>query len=1278
MPPDPKTKKRIAVTYVPPDPDVDRPIQDSQDEVEYTRGQFSPTRLTTDMASDSSKDAIVVRRTQGIDVGDDITGGISQANDEARVTRGYAGADVSTQFQQAESSVVVHGQAPHRDIALTDGTPSSIVARPVAPDARFDTIDGTPNSVIVCPAVLDAVIGDVQDSPSSIVPTLSPRTITIDNTDASPDALTRTISVAPSAITIGEVESSQPVATSSFISPEPVFSPIEPAEDEQIVDKQFSFTGAWYPKGDALAIGEENYTDIQNFRYTDFGIEGVGGHTRINARAPYNASGVLSIRNAIQYFSFDGDESYVIAQLNHGDDSYIVKSNSVIPSTGYFDWWYIKDGINSALRVTSSESGAYETVQLNVGMYTDPQVLAATIDAVLNANVTLTGGVITFATTYSEATQKFTIDAGVGNTLALAYTSSTAAETIGFTADTASAQTITSDITVSGLIVQEESAAGVARMALLPRANLGICDTKKNYIWGGEERNPDSVLHFFAGGLTEWTGAYAPFVRDWNDDYTEKVTNSLSSTFDDYIYFYGYSSNQNKGHAYLVGSTRPICAVYFDIITAADGSNTLTCQYYKRDTGAWTNVSASTDGTASMTQSGWFTIDEELDDTPYLVNGKYLFFYRFVLSATAAITGTCKVAQIKVRNRTSELLDIWDGTLRTAIAAGRYDDSETSNKFKDYTLEVADESFSDATEMMMTVPKMTTSDYIEVIFSEPMAGLYIKMGEKINTAVYALKWQYWSAASTSTTASGFSTAASVKRDTTQSITGSTLSNDGYVLFDNQTLNSETRVTLRGVTGYAYRLFVTGTLSAEISIDTIRGIPKHRTIRTNYAFPFKYGNRAMWCGSLSDNELNRIDYSMSNAPDVYNGTDASGTFNERSLYIGEHARIRCATELFNQYGSSVDSVALILKDNETYMLTGSSPENFAVNKISGSIGCQAPFTLVTAETAYPSRNVADQNIALWVSSTGPVAFIGNTIMPIKGVEPYFDPSDSVNYIKSFEDARGWFDPIYKEYNLVFQNQASANVWIVYDIIRDKWYKKTPTSDHPTGGLQVHDTSGNKYVYGYTSTGYLTRMDYGLVWGTGYGITGIVETAEILPANSVWYETTLQRLKTIYKDNSPGVISISHYLNGETTNTVSPTTFTASSTAKTFTITGATFTLGSIRQGCKVVVSGSVDNDRAFTVVSYTSTVLTLLNTDTVANETGTASVTLTFYPEYQADMDDPDSHRFRGLITNMNSPGWTHRLKFTTTSCSSTKPVLLGWSGRFAVTREETLDSSNYN
>lgn len=107
---------------------------------------------------------------------------------------------------------------------------------------------------------------------------------------------------------------------------------------------------------------------------------------------------------------------------------------------GYFNIKSINDGIN----MTSDEGGP-STVDIPDGTY-DGDALATALQTAMNNDATLTGGVITFAVSYSSSTRKFTIDATAGKTIAYDHSESDAGLTLGFNADKSAAQTITSDL----------------------------------------------------------------------------------------------------------------------------------------------------------------------------------------------------------------------------------------------------------------------------------------------------------------------------------------------------------------------------------------------------------------------------------------------------------------------------------------------------------------------------------------------------------------------------------------------------------------------------------------------------------------------------------------------------------------------------------------------------------------------------------------------------------------------------------------------------------------
>jgi hypothetical protein len=297
----------------------------------------------------------------------------------------------------------------------------------------------------------------------------------------------------------------------------------------------------------------------------------------------------------------------------------------------------------------------------------------------------------------------------------------------------------------------------------------------------------------------------------------------------------------------------------------------------------------------------------------------------------------------------------------------------------------------------------------------------------------------------------------------------------------------------------------------------------------------YKERLFLCNSVDDKEENRCDYSMKYAPDVWNGEDSSDM--GQALYFGGNEALTAGTQIYNRFGSAIYNTALLFKANSTYALDGDGPDDFKIKTVSTSIGCPAPLTLATAETAYEITQNAVRNIAIWMSYRGPMLFDGSVIMPIPGVRKYFDPekSTAINY-DAIENARGWFNPTYTEYDLLIPSgsgQTTNNIWLTYDLKRKKWFRKVPAT-YPQSGFQVIDDSGTVYIYSSLDTGYLERLEYSDTWD-GTDISYVVKTADVLPTENVWDETLVRQLKIISQmpalsEAETVTISTKHYVNG----------------------------------------------------------------------------------------------------------------------------------------------------
>jgi len=1000
------------------------------------------------------------------------------------------------------------------NIQISDDTPDIHTIRQVNNiDTDIPVSDDTPN--IHTPRITQAVDTDILLSPQSITSEYKPNVQMDDD-----------IQIADSTFNIHTPRTTRPINTDVPTSPNKAIittnkpdiiidDNIDISENDKSVYLQNWFNGKWVSYEDELVIGNNNYSNIENFRYLDNKLVGVGGFTRINT-----ATTGLDLRNGIQLRTNYDTPSYIICQGEDNDGNmYLIDNTTAVPDAGNFDTYYVFEitPSNNKLNFTLDIVGTPTDIYLDDGNYSGTE-LASEIESKMNAEPLLTDGtMITFDVTFDEETRKFTIDTGDPTySISLDYSSSTAADMIGFSKDAEYAQSITSDTAVLNEtpLYSETSGATDARMSKTPDGGIIVCDSKENLIYNGDEIKCSA---FLVGGTDDY------IYKDDLSDYTENVINTAREDVD-----ISFSTKD-----YLIGTTRyKISGIYFNLGTNGSGtSSIMTVEYYNGD--EFVNLSDSEDGTSvggvTLAQSGWVTFTAPTDAKPYLINGLFLYFYKVTISAS--LSTHAEVNTITLKAPPQNIVDIWDGTYRTPSLV-RVNLNTNTSQWKDYTYEAAIES-NQATQYLIDMNSFDdTYGAIDLVFDEPMAGVKIIMWVKNTDA--SGKIQIWVPGIGATPTSRDSTAGSSQNKA--------FSATGFALFpDNSTVNfdDEYKKTVDGVKGYVYTLSILSgatDISNNTEIDLIQGIPRQRKINNPYIFSFQYRNRLLLCGDIDGNERNRIDYSAPNSVSVFNGTNASGINNENSIYIGDEEPLTGGVSVFNQYGISVEEIALLFKNLQTYILKGSSPDDFSVHCVSNSIGCPAPLTIASIEAGVQTNDGRLQNIVIWLSSNGPVMFINNSIVPIPGIEEYFDRCHD-NYINhaAISNARGWYDPTYGEYNLTLPTGSSTtnNVWLAYDVRRNKWFKRTPTNDFPNGGFIVEDTYGNQYTYGYNSDGYLLRMEDGLLWSeSDYEITNTVTTSDILPFESMWDESALRKFKLIHKADDDGKLTISYFNDGVT--------------------------------------------------------------------------------------------------------------------------------------------------
>lgn len=878
--------------------------------------------------------------------------------------------------------------------------------------------------------------------------------------------------------------------------------------DDRLHKEQYKFNGAWLPDHDAAEIGPTNFKTLQNMRYGPNHPVGVSGYTKINTTA---LSTYTKIRSGHQIRPDRTQNTYVLVEAQDvSGNAKVYQNQTAIPSQGDFEATELHTAATGAglghfsdapqgnvAYCNEKESyiwggdeirvGAFFTLTSTLGSelitpiqnrdfsvasdWTNVDIDAYSETGLLTLEANATGQYCTLATTYAPMTAGtlYRISFGVTEVQYGSLNIDWAVKDVG---DNDTIATITTEGTHS--IDYVPTVAGGFRI---------------------ESNATDSEANFDDFSLQEIS--YTNPI-----DYTEQANNTLATAEN--------TIPIGDQKLWIVFTTRPVKSIKYVIETANDTTSTMDCKVW---TGIhFANVSNPSDGTTSggiaLAQSGEFTFDSTVSTAkPYHLEGIYLYAYLFELTA-----GTAEISHVSVNAPWQPIVDVWDGVLRQPIQF----QVESADEFENYTNEVNYQSDIDIP-IGGILDGLLTTDNIVVMFDERTTGIRFEMLAGLineNAAEVTVKYN---------TGAAWVTVGASLRDETENV-DATIGKTGLLSWSPPDVEDEHPVTLFGVTGYAYQITFSATLSGvkadadeDILVDLVTGIPAQKTVKA-FKFPSEYKNRLLLCAYTEGKEGNRVDYSSSNAPDVFNGLDSSMD-GLQSLYFGNTDALTCGTQLYNRYGSNVFATWLALKKNSIYLLTGDTPEDFKIFPVSFTVGCPAPLTLATAEVGFEAVQGVQRNIAFWVSHSGPVMFDGSVLFPIPGIDKYFDPAESVCINHEYiENARGWYDTTFREYNILIPSgsgQETNNVWLAFDLMQKKWYEKSPgIAEIPQSSFTVTDTEGNQYVYAGIDTGYMMRLENGTSWD-GTGITYKLATGDFWPSKNIWDKTIIRYLKVVAK-------------------------------------------------------------------------------------------------------------------------------------------------------------------
>ncbi|MBI9087446.1 MAG: LamG domain-containing protein [Desulfobacterales bacterium] len=578
-------------------------------------------------------------------------------------------------------------------------------------------------------------------------------------------------------------------------------------------------------------------------------------------------------------------------------------------------------------------------------------------------------------------------------------------------------------------------------------------------------------------GIARWTSDFAPPVRAYRDAQNRMLglaTRPLSGA-------QLFVSEPNTEIGSSLGVKTWTGTIFEDVDSLVDGT---------------------TLGDATLAKNGLVGFSSTVGNAaPLHFEGMYLYAYLFEVNGT---TPAAELYHAAARAPFQPAVDVWDGVYRTPLQAQVFD--ATDKAYKDYTLEVIEPGDS-ALEIGMVLDSLATTEHIILGFEERMAAFQFTMyAGKVNTAAAIPVVEYHSHAG------WVGVGPVIDQTIADENSWKTLGKTGIYACNPPHPDEEAMQTLFGTTGYFYRIRFDAALSASITVDLVYGIPAQQKVGP-CDFPARYSNMALAVAPSELKEGNRVDYTMPNAPDVWNG-DLSSMGGVQSLYFGGSDPIKCAVELFNRFGSNVFLFWLALKASETYLLSGSTPDEFRIYPISYNVGCPAWKTLCTAEVGYQVSGDVVRNVAIWLSATGPVLFDGAVLIPVPGLEHFFDRTEPecVNFT-AMHSCAACYDRPHKEYNLLLCTGESTvpNKWVCYDLVRREWFEKVPDR-YPLCIFPVTDADGAPYMYGGFADGFLRRLEHGSTWD-GEPISQVIETGDFHPDKSMWSQTRIRHVKVV---------------------------------------------------------------------------------------------------------------------------------------------------------------------
>lgn len=582
-----------------------------------------------------------------------------------------------------------------------------------------------------------------------------------------------------------------------------------------------------------------------------------------------------------------------------------------------------------------------------------------------------------------------------------------------------------------------------------------------------------------------------------------------------------------------VASTRPLTGVKFYVDVA--NTTAATSAGYEWTGSAW-SLLTTTDGTVTtgktLAKTGTITFPTTVATSKVKAiheNMAYWYLFKFY-----NIDATTALYQVTVQAPVQDIVDIWDGVPRQMFSNLVYTTAYADKTTNTYNLDY--DSTDETT--YADISALQSTHYIYAGFAERMLGMKVYLGGiKTNTNAALTAISYWNG-------TAWTSVGEIDDGTLDDATSpgtKTFNKSGVITWNDPGIANEFPRTIGNSSEwYFYRIERNATFSANVYLDTIVGIPVQADVRP-HRYPVLWQNRLFLLNDQSANK-NTATGSSYGTNCVFNGTDAG------TLVFGGSKEINCGKTLFTRYGGSLYENLIVCKNNETYLVDGTSFQGdangsgaFVVYQVSGTRGCIAPLTMQCCDTGYEVAPGITKHILAWLSNSGVVMFDSNSIIEVSndiGDRFFRDRTNSMSRTICDKSA-GFYDTSKGEYHVLIPVGSTAtylNEEWAYDVIRKKWFQIKRGAKYLWCGFQVEDPYGNQYVYGGTGDGFIERLDYGTTFD-GVGIAYKFRLPDSL-MNASWdnrKEIRQIRLVGVCKTTTTQTVAISHYGDGSSTAT-----------------------------------------------------------------------------------------------------------------------------------------------